>query len=75
MNTDQKIARLEEILGRPFKNKRLAVESLNHGGLPISFKGLQETYPRSDRLALFGDSLLDTELRSRWYHARDDHGM
>lgn len=65
---------MERIIGYTFNNKRLALESLNHGGLPIHYDGKYQYLPRNERLAIVGDSVLDTVLRSRWYNARDIGG-
>lgn len=74
MDLDQKIAGVEIIVGRPFQNRRLVTESLNHGGLPIDFNGSSERFSRNDRLAILGDSLLDTILLTKWYNGRNSHG-
>ena len=74
MNVEQQIALMELIIGRPFDNKRLAVEALNHGGLPIYLDGAFRTVERNERLALLGDKILDTALVSKWYNTRGLQG-
>lgn len=73
-NTRQPVAVMERITGYVFNNKRLALESLNHGGLPIHYGGTYQYLPRNERLAIVGDGVLDMVLRSGWYHAHDIGG-
>lgn len=75
MSTEQRVARLEEIIGWTFNNKLHAVEGLNHGGPVVFFEGqLYQEFPRNDRLAVLGDRLLDTVLLMKWYHQRSNQG-
>ncbi|KAF3003111.1 hypothetical protein E8E13_008238 [Curvularia kusanoi] len=72
MSTEQRVARLEEIIGWVFEDQLIAVECLNHGRQPIVFNGSSTIFQKNERLAVLGDSLLDTTLITKWYSSRSD---
>lgn len=74
MTPEEQIAEMERITGYTFENRQLSVECLYHGGLPIFLDGVFQEPARNGRLAVLGDSLLDTVLISEWYRTRDAEG-
>ncbi|KAL1644858.1 hypothetical protein SLS61_008539 [Didymella pomorum] len=66
MTPEQQVAEMERIISYTFNDRHLAVESLYHGGFPIHFDGDWITPQRNERLAIMGDSLLDTLLIRKW---------
>ncbi|KAJ4318682.1 hypothetical protein N0V94_004299 [Neodidymelliopsis sp. IMI 364377] len=74
MDVATSIAEVERIIGYEFTDKLLAAESLNHGGLPVYLHNQFHSLRRSEDLAVVGDGLLDTVLRTMWFRARGSQG-
>lgn len=71
---EESVQRCESLISYTFKNKLLACEALQTSGYHVSWHGTHTPVPKNTRLAVFGDTALNTALCRLWYPKALDKG-
>ncbi|KAH7092615.1 ribonuclease III domain-containing protein [Paraphoma chrysanthemicola] len=74
---EEKIAKVEEIIGYSFTDKLLCAEALQTAGAPnnrLTVNGTLHAVNKNDRLAILGDSVMTVVLCEFWYGYQNGQG-
>ncbi|KAF2124491.1 ribonuclease III [Dothidotthia symphoricarpi CBS 119687] len=76
LNTGDKAAQIEEMIGYTFNNKLFAAEAVQMAApqTAVIHEGMFFGLENNKRLSLLGDAVLAKVLCDKWFHARDNRG-